>query len=138
MHSVDRRDNHVIEPEFGSFVASLSERSMIKFLMSILGRGNPANRRKYERYPIVAPLEVTVGDKSFECEVENVSAGGLRLSPALDAKVGDIITILHPKSELSLEATVVGGDRSGTRASFNSDEAGMVVSVWVRMLHEES
>lgn len=116
----------------------MSERCMIKFLMGLFGLGNQANRRKYERYPIVAPLEVTVGDKSFQCEVENVSAGGLRLSPALDAKIGDIITILHPKSELSLEATVVGVDRSGTRASFNSEEAGTVVSVWVRMLHEDA
>lgn len=115
-----------------------NERGMIKFLLSICGLGNPENRRKYERYPIVAPLEVTVGDKSFQCEVENVSAGGLRLSPALDAQVGDVITILHPKSELSLQATVVGADASGTRASFNSEEAGTVVSVWVRMLHEDA
>lgn len=110
---------------------------MIKSLMSLIGLGNNENRRKYERYPIVAPLEVTVGDKSFQCEVENVSAGGLRLSPALEAEIGDTITILHPKSELSLEATVVGVDQSGTRAQFNSDEAGTVVSVWVRMLHED-
>lgn len=110
---------------------------MIKSFMNLIGIGGKENRRKYERYPIVAPLEVTVGDKSFQCEVENVSAGGLRLSPALDAGVGEIITILHPKSELSLEATVVGVDASGTRARFNSDEAGSVVSVWVRMLHEE-
>jgi hypothetical protein len=110
---------------------------MIKFLLNLLSLGNRENRRKYERYPIVAPLEVTVGDRSFQCEVQNVSAGGLRLSPALDAQIGDVITILHPKSELSLDATVVGVDGSGTRASFNSAEAGTVVSVWVRMLHEE-
>lgn len=110
---------------------------MIKFLMNKLGLGGQENRRKYERYPIAAPLEVTVGENRFECEVENVSAGGLRLSPALDAAVGDRITILHPKSELSLEATVVGMDSSGTRASFDSEEAGTVVSVWVRLLHEE-
>jgi hypothetical protein len=116
----------------------MRERGMIKFLMSLVGLGNRANRRKYERYPIVASLEVTVGDKSFQCEVENVSAGGLRLSPALEAKIGDVITILHPRSELSLEATVVGVDPSGTRASFNSEEAGTVVSVWVRMLHEDA
>lgn len=110
---------------------------MIKSLMSLIGLGSKENRRKYERYPIVAPLEVTVGDKSFQCEVENVSAGGLRLSPALEAEIGETITILHPKSELSLEATVVGVDPSGTRAQFNSDGAGTVVSVWVRMLHED-
>lgn len=110
---------------------------MIKSLLSLVGLGKKENRRKYERYPIVAPLEVTVGDKSFQCEVENVSAGGLRLSPALDAQIGEVITILHPKSELSLEATVVGVDPSGTRAQFTSDEAGTVVSVWVRMLHED-
>jgi len=110
--------------------------AMIKSLMSLIGLGSKENRCKYERYPIVAPLEVTVGYKSFQCEVENVSAGGLRLSPALEAEIGETITILHPKSELSLEATVVGVDPSGTRAQFNSDEAGTVVSVWVRMLHE--
>ena len=111
---------------------------MIKSFLNLFGLGNRENRRKYERYPIVAPLEVKVGDKSFQCEVENVSAGGLRLSPALDAETGDVITVLHPKSELSLDATVVGVDESGTRASFNSPEAGTVVSVWVRMLHEEA
>lgn len=44
--------------------------AMIKSLMSLIGLGSKENRCKYERYPIVAPLEVTVGYKSFQCEVE--------------------------------------------------------------------
>lgn len=116
----------------------VSERTMIKYLMSLVGLGGKENRRKYKRYPIVTALEVTVGDKNFQCEVENVSAGGLRLTPALDVKTGETITILHPRSELSLDATVMGSDATGTRARFNSDEAGTVVSVWVRMTHEDS
>lgn len=111
---------------------------MIRFLKQMLGMGPRENRRKYERYPVTAPLRVTVGDGRFECSIENVSAGGLKLTPALDAKVGDFITILHPKSQLTLEATVVGLDKDGTRAEFKSPEAGTVVSVWVRMLHEDA
>ncbi|MDA0341755.1 MAG: PilZ domain-containing protein [Proteobacteria bacterium] len=115
-----------------------NEFGMIKFLKNILGLGHPENRRKYDRYPIVTPIEVTVDGENFQCEVENVSAGGLRLTPALDAEVGATVTILYPKSGLSLEATVVGSDGSGTRARFLSDDAGTVVSIWVRMLNEEA
>ena len=111
---------------------------MIRFLKRLIGMGAQENRRKYERYPVTAPLQVAVGVDRFECAIENVSAGGVKLTPALDAKVGDFITILHPKSQLTLEATVVGIDNDGTRAEFKSPEAGTVVAVWVHMLHEEA
>ncbi|MDG2286743.1 MAG: hypothetical protein P8N43_14655, partial [Alphaproteobacteria bacterium] len=54
---------------------------MIKFLMNKLGLGGQENRRKYERYPIAAPLEVTVGENRFECEVENVFRRWVTVEP---------------------------------------------------------
>ncbi len=111
---------------------------MIKYLMSLVGLGGKENRRKYERYPIVTALEVMIDGQNFRCEAENVSAGGLRLTPALSVKAGETITILHPRSGMSLEATVAGSDPSGTRARFNTDDAGTVVSVWVRMTQEDA
>ncbi|MDE0808570.1 MAG: hypothetical protein OSB69_04425, partial [Alphaproteobacteria bacterium] len=50
----------------------------------------------------------------------------------------EFITILHPKSKLSLDATVVGTDGSGTCVCFNSAEAGTVAFEWARMLREEA
>jgi len=109
---------------------------MLGFLKRALGLGVPENRRQFQRYPIETPLEVTVGDALHQCVIENVSAGGLRLTPVLDVPVGEKVSIHHPKSGLSLDATVMGHHDDGTRVKFESDDAGTVVSVWVRMLHE--
>ena len=83
---------------------------MIRFLQNTLGLGSPENRRKYDRYMIVIPIELTVDGENFQCEVENVSAGGLRLTPALEVEAGATVTvtvtILHPQIRIEL-----GGNR---------------------------
>lgn len=110
---------------------------MLTFIKRILGLAPTEDRRQYERYPVSAPLRVKVDGADVDCLLDNVSAGGLRLEPRIAAAVGEMIVIEHPPSGLHLEGTVVGNDEQGTRVSFTSAEAGAVVSVWLRLLHEE-
>ena len=111
---------------------------MINLLKRILGIESPPDRRKYERYVVDAPLKVTVDGKEYECSIDNVSAGGVKLAPVLGLDAGIKIEITHQKSGLSLPARVVADDPDGTRVQFDSEEAGTIVSVWVRMLHEDA
>lgn len=110
-------------------------------IAGILGRlfkkSPQKNLRKFERYQVEAPLSVTVGDKEFACSVANVSAGGVKIAPAVEAEIGAMLTVTHPKTGLKLDGQIVGQDPEGTRIRFDSEEAGTIVSVWVRTLHSD-
>ena len=99
------------------------------------GPGRGAERRCYPRYPVSAPLEVEVAGKTVGCRLDNVSAGGVRLTPAVAAPAGTTVTVRHAASGLSLRGRVVGQDDGGTRVKFDSEDAGIVVSSWLRMAH---
>ena len=66
---------------------------MLTWLRSIVGSTPAADRRKFARYAVPAPLEVTVGSAVHSCRVENVSAGGVRLSPAFAVSKDEEITV---------------------------------------------
>ncbi len=100
------------------------------------GPGRGAERRRYPRYPVSAPLEVDVGGTTVGCRLENVSAGGIRLTPAVVAAAGTTVTVRHAASGLALRGRVVGQDDGATRVQFDSEDAGIVVSSWLRMAHE--
>jgi len=110
---------------------------MFDSILRAIGLSPKGERRQFERYPVTTPLEVTVDGSAHKCIVENVSVGGLRLEPPVAAKPGTSLTILHPASGLHLEGKLIANDEHGARVSFNSAEAGAVVSVWVRMMHEQ-
>ena len=63
---------------------------MVKFIKNLFCLGKRENRWKYKRYPIVALLEVTVGDRILQFEIQNVSAKGRRLSSVLAAQIGNL------------------------------------------------
>lgn len=108
--------------------------SWLRRIFSSPQRG--AERRRYPRYPVAAPVEVDVADRTVECALDNVSAGGVRLTPGVPAELGDTVTVRHAASGLSLPGQVVGQDEGGTRVRFGSEDAGIVVSSWLRMAQE--
>ena len=110
---------------------------MLSAILRAIGLLSKDERRQYERYPVTSPLEVTVEGVAHSCIVDNVSVGGLRLEPPVDAVPGAELTIRHSESGLNLTGRLIGNDATGSRISFNSEEAGAVVSVWVRMMHEQ-
>lgn len=100
------------------------------------GPERDAERRRYPRYPVSAPLEVDVAGRTVECTLDNVSAGGVRLTPAIPAELDTIVTVRHANSGLSLSGRVVGQEKGGTRVQFDSEDAGIVVSSWLRMAQQ--
>lgn len=109
---------------------------MLAWLRSIVGSKRAADRRKFARYEVPAPLEVKVADAVFSCRVENVSAGGVRLSPTFEVSPGDEVTVKDPGSGLALDGRVVGSDTTGVRVRFESEDAGIIVSAWLRISNE--
>lgn len=95
-----------------------------------------AERRRYPRYPVATTLEIDVADQTFQCTLDNVSAGGVRLTPVIQVGLGTTVTVRHAGSGLSLPGRVVGQDDGGTRVQFDSEDAGIVVSSWLRMAQE--
>ena len=95
-----------------------------------------AERRRYPRYPASAPLEIDVDGATMECRLDNVSAGGVRLTPAVTVHMGAMVTVRHSSSGLALQGRVVGQDDESTRVQFDSEDAGIVVSSWLRMASE--
>lgn len=110
---------------------------MLNVILQALGLSSKDERRQFERYPVDSPLEVTVDGIAHKCIVDNVSVGGLRLEPPVNAQPDAELTIKHSESGLSLNGRLIGNDAGGSRISFDSPEAGAVVSVWVRMMHEQ-
>ena len=110
---------------------------MLSAILKAIGLSSKDERREFERYPVTSPLEVTVNGVAHKCIVDIVSAGGLRLEPPVDARPGSELTIRHTDSGLNLTGRLIGNDSKGSRINFNSAEAGAVVSVWVRMMHEQ-
>lgn len=100
------------------------------------GPQRDAERRRYPRYPVSAEVEVDVDDRTVKCSLDNVSAGGVRLVPAIAALLGEAVTVRHPGSGLALRGQVVGQDEGGTRVRFKSEDAGIVVSSWLRLSQE--
>jgi len=100
------------------------------------GPQRDAERRRYPRYPVSAPVEVDVAGQTLECALDNVSAGGVRLMPGVPAEMGDTVLVRHAASGLALPGQVVGQDDGGTRVRFESEDAGIVISSWLRMAQE--
>lgn len=110
---------------------------MLNAILRAIGLSSKDERRRFERYPVTSPIEVTVDGMAHKCIIDNVSVGGLRLEPPVDAVPGTELTITHPASGLNLNGQLIGNDTGGSRVSFSSSEAGAVVSVWLRMMHEQ-
>ncbi|MBL8689973.1 MAG: PilZ domain-containing protein [Rhodospirillaceae bacterium] len=98
---------------------------------ALLGSSS-ANRRRYRRYEVAALAQVAAGDKTFECEVANVSTGGALLMPALPLGDGTAFTLTHPSSTISLTGRVIAKADDGTRIEFDQPTAGAIVSAWMR------
>lgn len=98
---------------------------------ALLGSSS-ANRRRYRRYEVAALAQVAAGDKTFECEVANVSTGGALLMPALPLGDGTAFTLTYPSSTISLTGRVVAKADEGTRIEFDQPTAGAIVSAWMR------
>lgn len=111
---------------------------MLTSILRALGFSAKEERRQHERFNVSSPLEVTIDGSAYKCIVDNVSVGGLRVEPPVEAEIGAVLKIFHPNSGLQLVGRLVGHDGNGSRISFNSEEAGAVVSVWVRMMHEQT
>lgn len=110
---------------------------MLSSILRAIGLSPKGERRQFERYPVTSPIEVTVDGVAHDCIIENVSVGGLRLEPAVAAEPGASLLIKHQPSGLHLQGKLIGNDPDGSRVSFDSAEAGAVISVWVRMMHEQ-
>lgn len=98
---------------------------------ALLGSSS-ANRRRYRRYSVAELAQVTAGDKTFECEVANVSTGGALLVPNLALPDGTAFTLTHPSSTISLAGRVIAQAEDGTRIEFDQPAAGAIVSAWMR------
>ena len=112
--------------------------SIVTWIRGKLSKSTPEgiDRRRNERYAVSSGLEITVNGTSSECRVDNVSAGGVRVVPALDAPVGSVVTVRDPRTEMSLDGEVLGHEGGGTRLRFFSEDAGIVISVWMRIEDE--
>ena len=109
---------------------------MIARLKQLLGFETVEDRRQFGRFALNAPLVVTAGSRTFDCRLVDVSAGGVRMEPAIGLRIGEAVSVLHPGSGLSLDGCVVGRNGETTRVSFDSPDAAVVVAVWVRMTNE--
>ena len=81
----------------------------------LLGRSSGRENRKFERYKVTAPLAVTIDGNEYVCEIDNVSAGGLLLKPAVEVEVGMILTVTDHRTGLGIRAEVLGNTDVGTR-----------------------
>ena len=95
-----------------------------------------ADRRRNERYPVASGLQIVVEGRASDCRVDNVSAGGVRVVPAVDVPVGTTVSVRDPSTGMSLDGEVLGHEGGGTRLRFASEAAGIIVSTWMRTADE--
>lgn len=113
--------------------------SIVTWIRGKLSKSTPGvgNRRRNERYPVSSGLEIIVDGVASDCRVDNVSAGGVRVLPAVAAPLGAVVTMRDPTTGMSLDGQVLGHERGGTRLRFASEDAGIIVSTWIRMADED-
>ena len=113
--------------------------SFVTWLRERLRGSTPSGqeRRRDERYPVTSGLEVIADGHAAACRVDNVSAGGVRVVPAVDVPVGSVVTVRDPSAGMSLHGEVLGHEGGGTRLRFASEDAGIIVSIWMRMADED-
>jgi len=113
--------------------------SIVTWIRGKLSKSMPVagDRRRNERYPVSSGLEVIVNGVASDCRVENVSAGGMRVLPAVEAPLGAVVTVRDPATGMSLDGEILGHESGGTRLRFASEDAGIIVSTWMRMAGEE-
>lgn len=112
------------------------ERRLGWFRRIFSGPDRGAERRRYPRYPASAPLEIDIDGNTVGCRLDNVSAGGVRLVPPVAVALGTAVTVRHAASGLALRGQVIGQGDDGTRVQFESEDAGIVVSSWLRMAED--
>ena len=112
--------------------------SMMDWVRRLLGlnRDDGADRRRHVRYSVPVMLDIVHDGAVLSRQLDNVSVGGARVVPAIQAEVGAPIAVRDPSSEMSLGGVVVGHDPDATRIQFESEEAGIVVSTWIRVAAE--
>ena len=110
---------------------------MLTAILKAIGLSWTNERRQFDRYDVGSPIDVIVGDITYHCRIDNISVSGLWLEPSVDAALGSELTIRHPASGLILTGQLIGNEPHGSRISFNYPEADAVVSVWLRMIHEQ-
>lgn len=114
--------------------------SIVTWIRQRLSRSVPvgADRRRNERYPVASGLEIIVKGELSTCAIDNVSAGGVRVRPALSVPLGAVVSVRDPATGMSLDGEVLGHEGGGTRLRFESEDAGIIVSTWLRMAGERS
>ncbi|SDF23497.1 MULTISPECIES: PilZ domain-containing protein [Thalassobaculum] len=113
--------------------------SIVTWIRGKLSKSTPGegDRRRNERYPVSSGLEIIVDGVASDCRVDNVSAGGVRVLPAVAAPLGAVVTVRDPATGMSLDGEVLGHEGGGTRLRFASEDAGIIVSTWMRMAAED-
>lgn len=114
--------------------------SIVTWMRERLLRSLPqtADRRRNERYAVASGLEIVIGGEAAACVVDNVSAGGVRVLPAVDVPIGAVVTVRDPRTGMSLDGEVLGHEGGGTRLQFESEDAGIIVSTWLRTAGEDA
>lgn len=100
-------------------------------------RPSAIDRRRHERFTLSAGLELVDGDAVTACRIDNVSAGGVRLVPGADVQVGATVQVRDPATGMSVDGEVVGCEAEGTRVRFFSEDAGIIVSTWLRVAEDD-
>lgn len=80
-----------------------------------------ANRRRFERImPTRMEVEIFYKDTLERCQVQDISAGGVRLvGTPLGLKVNDPILVTLPNFGFDIPGAVVGVENGYTRISFD-------------------
>ena len=109
---------------------------MLTAILKAIGLSWTNERQQFDRYDVSSPIDVIVGDITYHCRIDNISVGGLWLEPSVDAALGGELTIRHPASGLILTGQLIGNEPR-LAYQFHYPEADAVVSVWLRMIHEQ-
>jgi len=88
-------------------------------------------RRRFKRHAIDFEVEVTVGGRSSKRRAVDVSAGGILVTPVINAELRESVRITINGLLTNTPARVVGLRPETTALQFESDAHGAVLTAWL-------
>ncbi len=88
-------------------------------------------RRRHMRHAIDFEVEVTVGGRSAKRRAVNVSAGGILVTPAINAELRESVRVTVNGLLTNTPARVIGLRPETTALQFESEAHGALLTAWL-------
>ncbi|MCR9255655.1 MAG: PilZ domain-containing protein [Alphaproteobacteria bacterium] len=111
--------------------------AIIENVVRLFRGSQMANRRRFHRYDVKAPVTVRLGTEKVDTYITNVSASGAMLTPPVPFPPDSVVSLYHPVSDMTFDVEILRSDEEDSRVRFRNHGNGTILSLWARGLEPD-